>query len=458
MCFTWHVGCEHVLRHDWHDFVQAQTPNTSNLLTKRTPNTSDLFTKRTPSLNTTAAFRNGFTPGLDVGIVAFLMTVYSFLWGLGSWACSGILRFFRMLGLEERRLRRVRFLPRRKESFLRIKVRDHWVRVSRDMKLSVLRRQPTCFESMLSCFAHVWHACVAWHVEGDDESTQAEEEPLRHRLRAVRGLPLPGKGSASDPFRVDPEEPARPAPLSKPSEPDVDDDLMPPAAPRQKSKPSLEEPPPDPNGPEDDEDLRVPLSSVSLYNHRSRGHFPFDSNCESCCASKGRVPARRLRRKLQKENQTIGLDFYYYGKLRVLLMMHVGSRYTVSLPAMHLDDPDLLHNINRVIREMGLVGKAVTFRMDQEAALGALAEKLSKAESSPASATLIDVVPGYRPQSKGSIERQVECMKQGFWAVWLDLEKEVAKAKQGSEAVELGKYQLPLGGMLWQARWTCPSE
>ena len=132
-------------------------------------------------------------------------------------------------------------------------------------------------------------------------------------------------------------------------------------------------------------------------------------------------------------------------------MMHVGSRYTVSLPAMHLDDPDLLHNINRVIREMGLVGKAVTFRMDQEAALGALAEKLSKAESSPASATLIDVVPGHRPQSKGSIERQVECMKQGFWAVWLDLEKEVAKAKQGSEAVELGKYQLPLGGMLWQA-------
>ena len=462
MCFTWHAGCEHVLRHDWHDCVQAQTPNTSNLLTKRTPNTSnlltkrtpntsDLFTKRTPSLNTTAAFRNGFTPGLDVGIVAFLMTVYSFLWGLGSWVCSGILRFFRMLGLEERRLRRVRFLPRRKESFLRIKVRDHWVRVSRDMKLSVLRRQPTYFESMSSCFAHVWHACVAWHVEGDDESTQAEEEPLRHRLRAVRGLPLPGKGSASDPFRVDPEEPARPAPLSKPSEPDVDDDLMPPAAPRQKSKPSLEEPPPDPNGPEDDEDLRVPLSSVSLYNHRSRGHFPFDSNCESCCASKGRVPARRLRRKLQKENQTIGLDFYYYGKLRVLLMMHVGSRYTVSLPAMHLDDPDLLHNINRVIREMGLVGKAVTFRMDQEAALGALAEKLSKAESSPASATLVDVVPGYRPQSKGSIERQVECMKQGFWAVWLDLEKEVAKAKQGSEAVELGKYQLPLGGMLWQA-------
>ncbi|CAE7038329.1 unnamed protein product, partial [Symbiodinium sp. CCMP2592] len=152
-----------------------------------------------------------------------------------------------------------------------------------------------------------------------------------------------------------------------------------------------------------------------------------------------------------RENQTIGLDFFYFGKLRVLLMMHLGSKYTVSLPAMHLDDPDLLHNINRVIREMGLVGKAVTFRMDQEAALGALAEKLTKCDSSPASATLIDVVPGYRPQSKGSIERQVETMKQGFWSVWLDLEKEVAKVKQETEAVELGKYQLPLGGLLWQA-------
>ncbi|CAE7198495.1 unnamed protein product [Symbiodinium sp. CCMP2592] len=156
-------------------------------------------------------------------------------------------------------------------------------------------------------------------------------------------------------------------------------------------------------------------------------------------------------RKLQRENQTIGLDFFYFGKLRVLLMMHLGSKYTVSLPAMHLDDPDLLHNINRVIREMGLVGKAVTSRMDQEAALGALAEKLTQCDSSPASATLIDVVPGYRPQSKGSIERQVETMKQGFWSVWMDLEKEVAKVKQETEAVELGKYQLPLGGLLWQA-------
>ncbi|CAE7698902.1 unnamed protein product [Symbiodinium sp. CCMP2592] len=304
---------------------------------------------------------------------------------------------------------------------------------------------------------------------GDDEPAPAKKtEQVEHVLRAVRfrGLPSPGTGTRSDPFDLDPEPSSRPAPetTSKPEassrnplDPEgiFDEDPEPlGSAPGSSKKPRKEKgptPPDDPVGPEDEEDLRVPLSSVSLYNHRSRGHFPFDSNCEACCSSKGRVPARRLRRKLQRENQTIGLDFFYFGKLRVLLMMHLGSKYTVSLPAMHLDDPDLLHNINRVIREMGLVGKAVTFRMDQEAALGALAEKLTKCDSSPASATLIDVVPGYRPQSKGSIERQVETMKQGFWSVWLDLEKEVAKVKQETEAVELGKYRLPLGGLLWQA-------
>ncbi|CAE7831622.1 unnamed protein product [Symbiodinium sp. CCMP2592] len=213
------------------------------------------------------------------------------------------------------------------------------------------------------------------------------------------------------------------------------------SAPGSSKKPRKEKgptPPDDPVGPEDEEDLRVPLSS---------GIFRLMPIVKRVVLRKGAF--RRVA--LQRENQTIGLDFFYFGKLRVLLMMHLGSKYTVSLPAMHLDDPDLLHNINRVIREMGLVGKAVTFRMDQEAALGALAEKLTKCDSSPASATLIDVVPGYRPQSKGSIERQVETMKQGFWSVWMDLEKEVAKVKQETEAVELGKYQLPLGGLLWQA-------
>ena len=123
----------------------------------------------------------------------------------------------------------------------------------------------------------------------------------------------------------------------------------------------------------------------------------------------------------------------------------------MSLPAPNLEDPQLLANINRVLREMGLVGKAVTFRMDQEESIIALAERLSRSRNCPHSATIVDVVPGYRPQAKASIERQVESVRQGFWAVWLDLERQIALKKFPGQDAELGKYQLPLGGLLWQA-------
>ncbi|CAE7695720.1 unnamed protein product [Symbiodinium pilosum] len=53
------------------------------------------------------------------------------------------------------------------------------------------------------------------------------------------------------------------------------------------------------------------------------------------------------------------------------------------------------------------------------------------------SRAIIDVVPGYRPQAKGRIERQVAVTKQSFWAMWLDLEKQVGQ-------------KVPLGGLLWQ--------
>ena len=147
----------------------------------------------------------------------------------------------------------------------------------------------------------------------------------------------------------------------------------------------------------------------------------------ACCSSKGRVPARRLRRKLQRENQTVGLDFFFFGKLRVLVM-HLGSRYTLCLPAPELSD-DLAFNITRALKECGLTGKAVTFRLDNEASLVALVERTARHRACPASAVITDVVPGYRPQSKGSIEKQVDIMKSGFWAIWLDLEAQINKSQ-----------------------------
>ena len=185
----------------------------------------------------------------------------------------------------------------------------------------------------------------------------------------------------TDPFVLDPEPTSKPRNPIDPEEIFQDEPVVggPSSGSHNKQRTDKgQQPPGDPEGPGDeDEDMRVPLTNFSLHRHRCQGHFPFDENCSSCCSSKGRVPARRLRRKLQRENQTIGLDFYYFGKLRVT-----------------------------------------------------------------------DVVAGYRPQSKGSIEKQVDVVKSGFWSVWLDLEAQITKELPDAPAEGV---KLPLGGLLWQA-------
>ena len=297
------------------------------------------------------------------------------------------------------------------------------------------------FLGMFGMFGMLVHVCE----RGNDEQPRpGKAEVSEHRLRAMhRGLPLPGVGTSADPLNLDPVDPYDPEGLLEPPA-GLPEGRRPPPQPERIVDPSG-----DPEDPGDEtEDLRVPLSSFSLHRHRCNGHFPFDENCTACCSSKGRVPARRLRRKLQRENQTVGLDFFFFGKLRVLLVMHLGSRYTLCLPAPELND-DLAFNITRALKECGLTGKAVTFRLDNEASLVALVERTARHRACPASAVITDVVPGYRPQSKGSIEKQVDIMKSGFWAIWLDLEAQINQAQPSSDAPE--GIKLPLGGLLWQA-------
>ena len=88
-------------------------------------------------------------------------------------------------------------------------------------------------------------------------------------------------------------------------------------------------------------------------------------------------------------------------------------------------------------------------RLDNEASLVALVERTTRHRACTASAVITDVVPGYRPQSKGSIEKQVDIMKSGFWAIWLDLEAQINQAQPSADAPE--GIKLPLGGLLWQA-------
>ena len=405
------------------------------------------------------------TPAMFIDVVAAtlfagLLFAWSLLSGIAFWWCSLVLQIFRKL-LQRRGLRTKRFRAqcRRKESCFRMKCQGRWVRVWTQRQLVIVRREKVgcslLVESMLRKCRLFWHVFLGMfgmfgmlvHVceGGDDEQPRpAKAEVSEHRLRALhRGLPLPGVGTSADPLNLDPVDPYDPEGLLEPPA-GLPEGRRPPPQPERIVDPSG-----DPEDPGDEtEDLRVPLSSFSLHRHRCNGHFPFDENCTACCSSKGRVPARRLRRKLQRENQTVGLDFFYFGKLRVLLVMHLGSRYTLCLPAPELSD-DLAFNLTRALKECGLSGKAVTFRLDNEASLVALVERTARHRACTASAVITDVVPGYRPQSKGSIEKQVDIMKSGFWAIWLDLEAQINQAQPSSDATE--GIKLPLGGLLWQA-------
>ena len=405
------------------------------------------------------------TPAMFLDVVAAtlfagLLFAWSLLSGIVFCWCSLVLQFFRKF-LRRRGLRTKRFRAkgRRKEICFRMKCQGRWVRVWTQRHLVIVRREKVgcsflpgsmlrkfllflhVFLGMFGMFGMLVHVCE----RGNDEQPQpAKAEVSEHRLRAMhRGLPLPGSGTSADPLNLDPVDPYDPEGL-----------LEPPAGLHERGRPPpqperIVDPTRDSEEPGDEtEDLRVPLSSFSLHRHRCNGHFPFDENCTACCSSKGRVPARRLRRKLQRENQTVGLDFFYFGKLRVLLVMHLGSRYTLCLPAPELSD-DLAFNLTRALKECGLSGKAVTFRLDNEASLVALVERTARHRACTASAVITDVVPGYRPQSKGSIEKQVDVMKSGFWAIWLDLEAQINQAQPPSDGAE--GIKLPLGGLLWQA-------
>ena len=273
----------------------------------------------------------------------------------------------------------------------------------------------------------------------DDEDRVFCLNALRSSGPQMRGIPRPGASENLEPNMPDDEPNDIPAWGDLFPDEDVDLPDVSPKRPR-RSDPSPLAPPDDPD----------PLNSVALRVHQAHGHAPFDRNCASCVSSRGKVPARRLRRKLQKEDQTIGLDFMYFGKIRALLIVHLSSHYVLGLPAMDLRDKTLEHNFDRFVREIGLTGKTVTVRCDNEVSLLAAAERLT-ARSTVARA-VIDPVAGYRPQSKGGVERMVAVVKQSFWSIWLDLELEVNRS-QSAEA----ETHLPLGGLLWQAAllYTC---
>ena len=109
----------------------------------------------------------------------------------------------------------------------------------------------------------------------------------------------------------------------------------------------------------------------------------------------------------------IGLDFLFFGKLRVLLLVHTATRYTFAFPVQDPDtvEQDVVSTFGKFVREIGLQNGVVTLRCDNEAFLIKICGILAK-KPQPCERILVEQVPGYRPQAKGNVERQVAVVKQ----------------------------------------------
>ena len=199
--------------------------------------------------------------------------------------------------------------------------------------------------------------------------------------------------------------------LQAPSAPDAPDD--------EEKEGGQEEALERPTDPKDNEASSLDLSSRALRDHQSQGHQPYVANCDACLCARGRCPARRIKDP-QKMSSAIGMDYLYFGKLRVLLMMHEMSRYTLAIPAQEdaKDDPRIVESVGNMIREIGLQHRVITFRCDNENLLLAFGNHLaSKSKQLCVERVIVDPVPGYRPQAKGGVEKQVSVVKQALEGV-----------------------------------------
>ena len=390
----------------------------------------------------------------------------------------------------KKRVRRRRFIPRFPR--VRLRERESWRRVDLSLcelielrELRVLRRRRTEGHAGSALEGHagsdleghtgssaeghgsVNRQSVASDMRGEllscpccscrvnDEDRVFYLKALRSSGPQMRGVPRPGVSETFEPNMPDVEHVPNDGETSDiPAWGDLfpdDDEAGPSVVPKRPRKNApLYSDPPDPNDPpplggEDVEEPRIPLNSVALRVHNKRMAMLLLTGTAQVVCVRG-VRYRRedfvgsCRKRIKRSA----------GKLRVLLVVHLSSHYVLALPAVDLRDKTLEHNFDRFVREVGLTGKTVTVRCDNEVSLLAAAEHLTA--RSTVSRAVIDPVAGYRPQSKGGVERMVAVVKQSFWSVWLDLELEGTR----SQSVE-AETRLPLGGLLWQAAllYTC---
>ena len=186
--------------------------------------------------------------------------------------------------------------------------------------------------------------------------------------------------------------------------------------------------PDDPDGEDSDDPAQrnIPeLEGNLLFQHESRGHWPYDRGCDACVQARGRTPARRRKQKAEESGQTaeyqLAADYTFiagrHSRLLVMLMIHTGMLGIVVVTGNREND---VKSVASVLNEIGVGGLNIEIATDNEPYLIDLVEKGLR--ESNARAYHWRNISEYRPQAKG-VERAVGIAKEGIYTNWLAFEQ-----------------------------------
>ena len=166
------------------------------------------------------------------------------------------------------------------------------------------------------------------------------------------------------------------------------------------------------------------LEGNLLFQHESRGHWPYGCGCDACVQARGRTPARRCRKKGDGDQRTaiqLAADYTYiagrHWRLLILLMLHTQM---MGIVVMTGDRDNDIKSVASVLNEIGVGGLNIEVATDNELYLvGMISRGLAK---SNARAYHWRNISEYRPQAKG-VERAVCIAKEGIiFTNWLAFE------------------------------------
>ena len=190
--------------------------------------------------------------------------------------------------------------------------------------------------------------------------------------------------------------------------------------------------PDDPDGEDSDDPAQQNIPELEgnlLFQHESRGHWPYDRGCDACVQARGRTPARRRKQKAEESGQTaeyqLAADYTFiagrHWRLLVMLMIHTGMLGIVVVTGNREND---VKSVASVLNEIGVGGLNIEIATDNEPYLIDLVEKGLR--KSNARAYHWRNISEYRPQAKG-VERAVGIAKEGVYTNWFMTESEARK-------------------------------